>query len=114
MLTRRQLLTGTALTSLAHTAQAYAGDLRITGLKTDLLNFPPRRLTSDAIHDFGRDRGGVVLRLETNAGLTGWAYSSFGMVAGGPKVVQTLLEEELKPVLLGQDPALVKQLRHRM
>ena len=114
MLTRRELLTGTALTALARKASAYAGEVKITGLKTDVLRFPPGRITSDAIHDFGRDRGGVVLRLETNAGLTGWAYSSFGMVAGGPKVVQTILEEELKPVLLGKDPAMVKQLRQEM
>lgn len=114
MLTRRQLLAGTALGSLARKASAYAGELKITGLKTDLLRFPPGRITSDAIHDFGAHRGGVVLRLETNAGLTGWGYSSFGMVAGGPKVVQTILEEELKPVLLGKDPAMVKQLRHEM
>lgn len=114
MISRRQLLAGTALPALARVANAYAGEVRITGMKTDLLKFPPGRITSDAIHDFGRDRGGVVLRLETNAGVTGWAYSSFGMVAGGPRVVQALLEEELKPVLLGKDPAMVKQLRHEM
>jgi len=110
--TRRDFLTGTTLTALAAKAQPLAGAVRITGLKTDLLKFPPGRVTSDAIHDFGRDRGGVVLRLETNAGITGWAYSSFGMIAGGPRVVQTMLEEELKPVVLGKDPAMVKRLRH--
>jgi L-alanine-DL-glutamate epimerase-like enolase superfamily enzyme len=115
-MTRRGLLRGgsAVLAALATKAQPMAGAVRITGMKTDVLRFPPGRITSDAIHDFGRDRGGVVLRLETNAGITGWAYSSFGMVAGGPRVVQTILEEELKPALLGKDPAMVKRLRHEM
>jgi len=85
--------------------------MRITGLETDLLSFPPGKPFADAIHNFGADSGGVVLRLRTDAGITGWAYSSFGMIAGGPRVVQTILEQELKPVLIGKDPAFPKRLR---
>ena len=85
--------------------------LRITGLETDLLRLPPGKPYADAIHEFGPDRGGVVVRLLTNSGITGWAYSSFGMMAGGPKVVQTVLETEIKPVLMGQDPGFPKRLR---
>ena len=53
----------------------------------------------------------MVLRLKTDAGITGWGYSSFGMIAGGPRVVQTILEHEIKPVLIGQDPAFPKRIR---
>jgi L-alanine-DL-glutamate epimerase-like enolase superfamily enzyme len=87
---------------------------KITGLETDVLRFPPGKPYSDAIHDFGPDRGGVVLRVQTDAGITGWAYSSFGMIGGGPRVVATVLEQELKPVLVGQDPAFPKRLRAEM
>lgn len=115
---RREALLAPLMTPLVTPALAAAqpleGELRITGLKTDILRFAPGRVYSDAIHRFGEDRGGVVLRLETNAGITGWAYSSFGMIKGGPRVVQALLEEELKPVLVGQDPAMVKKLRAAM
>src|SRR6185437_9430716 len=65
----------------------------------------------DAIHRFGDDSGSVVLRLRTDAGITGWATSSFGMIAGGPKVVQAILEQEIKPVLIGQDPAFPRRIR---
>jgi L-alanine-DL-glutamate epimerase-like enolase superfamily enzyme len=95
-------------------AADFRGELKITGLKTILLRFPPGKPYWDAIHQFGLERGGLVVQLETNAGLTGWAYSSFGMVAGGPHVVQTIVEEELKPVLIGQDPAFAKRLRESM
>ena len=54
----------------------------------------------------------MVLRvLKTDAGITGWGYSNFGMIAGGPRVVQTILEHEIKPVLVGQDPAFPKKIR---
>jgi len=85
--------------------------VKITGLETDLLRFPPGKPYFDAIHEFGPERGGVVVRLLTNAGITGWGYSSFGMIGGGPKVVQTVLETEVRPVLVGKDPAFPKKLR---
>lgn len=95
-------------------AATLKGELKITGVETDVLRLPPGKPYADAIHEFGPERGGVVLRLLTNAGITGWAYSSFGMIGGGPKVVQTILETELKPVLAGKDPAFPKRLRADM
>lgn len=97
-----------AATSFAETAR---GALRITGFETDVLRFPPGKPYYDAIHTFGTEGGGVVLRLHTDAGITGWAYSAFGMVAGGPHVVQSILEQQIKPVLMGKDPAFPKRLR---
>jgi L-alanine-DL-glutamate epimerase-like enolase superfamily enzyme len=75
------------------------------------VRLPPTPYEGDAIHDFGEARGGVVLRVLTNAGITGWGYSSFGMIEGAPRVVQTILEHEIKPVLIGQDPAFPKRIR---
>ena len=95
-------------------AAAAKGALAITGLQTDVLRFPPGKPISDAIHTFGPDRGGVVLRLLTDGGITGWAYSSFGTIGGGPPVVQAILERELKPLLVGEDPAFLKRLRRKM
>ena len=118
-MTRRDWIrSGAAAVALLTPALRAADDMRkqmkITAVKTDVLRFAPAPNYSDAIHTFGADRGGVVLRIETDAGLTGWAYSSFGMNAGGPKVVQSILEAELKPALLGQDPTLIRKLRADM
>jgi L-alanine-DL-glutamate epimerase-like enolase superfamily enzyme len=85
--------------------------MKIVALETDLLKTPPREPNYDAIHKLGVDTGSVVLRIKTDSGLTGWASSTFGMVAGGPKVVQTILEHEVKPVILGMDPAYPKKIR---
>ncbi|MGI9074900.1 MAG: hypothetical protein ACR2JB_27110 [Bryobacteraceae bacterium] len=46
----------------------------------------------------------------TDAGITGWGYSNFGMVEGGSRVVQTILQIEIKPVLIRQDPAFPKKI----
>jgi L-alanine-DL-glutamate epimerase-like enolase superfamily enzyme len=85
--------------------------IRITGLETDVLKNKPRTPNYDSIHKLGVDSGSVVLRITTDAGITGWASTSFGMIAGGPRVVQTILEQEIKPVITGMDPAFPRRIR---
>jgi L-alanine-DL-glutamate epimerase-like enolase superfamily enzyme len=84
--------------------------LKITALETDLLRIPTAPY-SDAIHDFGGYTGTVVLRLRTDGGITGWGSSSFFVMDAGARVVQTILEHEIKPLLVGQDPAFPKKIR---
>src|SRR5947209_3739091 len=111
---RRTLLKAAAVTPFARalsTAAEARKQIRITGIETDLLKLPPAQFTGDAIHDFGAAAGGVVLRVQTDAGITGWAYSNFGMIEGAPRVLQTMLEHEVKPALIGQDPAFPKKIR---
>jgi len=112
---RRQLLCSAAAVPAAATALSAAAaqqkQIRITGLETDLLRRPPGTPYYDAIHAFGGESGSVVLRLRTDAGITGWASSSFGMIPGGPKVVQTILEQEVKPAIIGKDPAFPRRIR---
>ncbi len=105
---------GLAAAPFPSEAAAARGDLRITAVETDLLRFPPGRPQYDAVHRFGDHRGGVVLRIRTNADITGWAYSSFGMVEGGPEVLQTILEKSIKPLLIGEDPAFPKRIRRKL
>ena len=88
--------------------------LKITGMETDVLRFPPGKIYYDAIHEFGAEGGAVVLRLQTDAGITGWAESTFGTMTGAPEVLQTILQKELKPILMGQDPAFPRRLRSDM
>jgi L-alanine-DL-glutamate epimerase-like enolase superfamily enzyme len=87
--------------------------IKITGLETELRERlqPSGRVTYDAIHKFDGTGGGVVVRLLTDAGITGWGSSSFGMIGGAPRVLQTILEQEVKPVIVGKDPAFPKKIR---
>jgi L-alanine-DL-glutamate epimerase-like enolase superfamily enzyme len=87
--------------------------IKITGMETELRERlqPSGRVTYDAIHKFDGTGGGVVVRLLTDAGITGWGSSSFGMIGGAPRVLQTILEQEVKPVIVGKDPAFPKKIR---
>ena len=85
--------------------------LKITGLETALTINPPRKPNYDALQALGIHSGSVQLKILTDGGITGYATSSFGAIQGGPKVLQTILEEEVKPLLIGQDPAFPRKIR---
>jgi L-alanine-DL-glutamate epimerase-like enolase superfamily enzyme len=111
---RRKLLAMAGVAPLVPALAAAAEakkQMKITGLETDVLKLPPAQYTGDAIHDFGQANGQVVLRLLTDPGITGWGSSSFGMIEGAPRVVAAILHEEIKPVVIGQDPAFPKRIR---
>jgi L-alanine-DL-glutamate epimerase-like enolase superfamily enzyme len=112
---RRQLLRSAVAIPAAgagfSAAAAQQKQIKITALETDVKTQPPGTPTYDAIHKLGVDSGSVALRLRTDAGITGFASVSFGMIAGGPRVVQTILEQEVKPVILGMDPAFPRRIR---
>ncbi|MBI4902293.1 MAG: mandelate racemase/muconate lactonizing enzyme family protein [Acidobacteria bacterium] len=116
---RRQLFQSTAVAAAAAMQMPAATtplqkQIRITALETDLVTRPPGEPHYDAIHKLGVDQGGVTIRIKTDAGITGWASTSFGMVPGGPKVVRAILEEEVKPVILGLDPAFPRKIRSEL
>jgi len=94
--------------------QSFKSRCAITGLETDILHFPPGKVYYDAIHEFGAAHGGLVLRLQTDAGITGWASSSFGTEPGAENALREIVERTLRPGLVGQDPAFPKRLRADM
>ena len=83
---RRQLLRSAAALPAAGAAFSAAAaqqkQIKITALETDLLKQPPGTPTTTPSTSFGVESGSVVLRLRTDAGITGWAHVSFGMIAG--------------------------------
>jgi L-alanine-DL-glutamate epimerase-like enolase superfamily enzyme len=119
---RRKFLTSSAAAAIAApiasqlntlSAQVTEG-LKVTAMETEVLRMPPGRPFMDAIHRFGAESGGVVLRLKTNSNIVGWGYISFGAEEAGPHVVEDILQGMLKPVVIGQDPTLSKKVRKDM
>jgi L-alanine-DL-glutamate epimerase-like enolase superfamily enzyme len=112
---RRHLLRSAAALPAFSAAISVAAEqqkqLRITGLETDLLKPPPGAPFYDALQTLNVDKGSVVLRIHTGAGITGWASSWFGNLGEGARVVQTILEYEVKPVIVGKDPAFPRGIR---
>jgi L-alanine-DL-glutamate epimerase-like enolase superfamily enzyme len=112
---RRQLLCSAAavpsLGAALSIAAAQQKEMRITGVETDLLKPPAGPPIYDALQTLNVDKGSVVLRIRTNAGITGWASSTFGNGGEGARAVQTILEYQVKPVILGKDPAFPRRIR---
>lgn len=106
---RRQFF-GISAAATAIPAFAAAADLqkqiRITSLETDILRFPAEKIYYDAIHTMGGAHEGLVLRLHTSAGITGWASSSLALIPGAGAALQQIVQNALRPVLTGQDPHL--------
>lgn len=112
---RRQLLRSAAALPALGTAFSVAAaqqkQMKITGVETDLLRPPPGPPIYDALQTLDVDKGSVVLRIRTDAGITGWASSSFGNRGEGARVVQSILEYEVRPVIVGKDPAFPRRIR---
>jgi L-alanine-DL-glutamate epimerase-like enolase superfamily enzyme len=112
---RRQLLRSAAALPSVGAALLVAAEqqkeMKITGVETDLLRPPPGPPMYDALQTLNVDKGSVVLRIHTDAGITGWASSSFGNRGEGARVVQSILEYEVKPVIMGKDPAFPRRIR---
>jgi L-alanine-DL-glutamate epimerase-like enolase superfamily enzyme len=112
---RRQLLRSAvaapALGAAWSVAAAQQKQMKITGLETDLLKPPPGPPIYDALQTLNVDKGQVVLRIRTDAGIMGWASSTFGNLGEGARVVQTILEYQVKPVIMGKDPAFPRRIR---
>jgi L-alanine-DL-glutamate epimerase-like enolase superfamily enzyme len=112
---RRQLLRSAAALPSLEAALSVAAEqkkeMKITGVETDLLKPPPSEPIYDALQTLNVDTGTVVLRILTDAGITGWASSSFGNRGEGASVVQSIVENEVKPVVIGKDPAFPRGIR---
>jgi L-alanine-DL-glutamate epimerase-like enolase superfamily enzyme len=112
---RRQILrSAVALPSMGAAlslAAAQQKQIRITGVETDLLKPPPGAPIYDALQTLNVDKGSVVLRIRTDAGITGWASSSFGNAGEGARAVQAIIEYQVKPEIMGKDPAFPRRIR---
>ena len=52
--------------------------------------------------------------LRTDEGVSGEGSANFGRIAGAPDALAALIEHELKPLVLGQDPVMVRRLHREM
>src|SRR5438094_1187440 len=58
--------------------------------------------------------GSVEMLVHTDDGLTGRGDAGFGRIRGGPRAVQVIVEEILAPLVVGRDPALVRQIHEEL
>ena len=88
--------------------------MKITDLKIDVHRRDPTpNPKRDALQALPGS-GSVRVTLETDDGITGTGESGFGRIAGAPDALAAVIEHELKPIVLGQDPNFVRHLHQEM
>jgi L-alanine-DL-glutamate epimerase-like enolase superfamily enzyme len=61
------------------------------------------------------DAGGhIITRVHTDEGITGYGHTNFGRIKKGNHILKTLIEDELAPALIGQDPFFARQARQKL
>ncbi len=58
--------------------------------------------------------GSVSVSIITDEGVGGRGDASFGRIGGAPDALAALIEHELKPLIVGRDPSMVRQLHVEM
>jgi len=88
--------------------------VRITSVVATAEIAPPR---PDPIRDALQvlDGGGTVrVRVETDDGVIGTSSTGFGRLRGAVTVLAAMINEELAPVVVGEDPFMVRRVRDRL
>jgi L-alanine-DL-glutamate epimerase-like enolase superfamily enzyme len=80
--------------------------MKITGLRTVAVRVPVERPTAIATRQLGA-REYILVWIDTDAGHTGIGYTYAGTVGG--QAVYDLLQDALRPLLIGQDPRLIER-----
>lgn len=87
--------------------------MKITKVETTILKKPVEKTFGGSLHNY--NVGGYLLsRVYTDDGYTGWATTYFGLIESGMLTVKTIIDNELSPILVGQDPHFVRKIRTQM
>ncbi|TVY04024.1 mandelate racemase/muconate lactonizing enzyme family protein [Paenibacillus cremeus] len=87
--------------------------MKITNLEAIILEVEVKNPASDALHTYDAGRT-VVTRVYTDEGHVGYATTHIGRGKPTADVLKVLLEKELAPALIGEDPLFTRKIRHKL
>ena len=88
--------------------------VRISGMSVYVTRIPVRAVHSHGIGDMGGSSTNVILRLDTDAGITGWGEGApWPVFTGTAEANAAALHVHLRPMLIGADPFRVESLMRR-
>jgi len=87
--------------------------MRITEIETIVLRHEVKNPVSDSLHtyDAGSD---LVTKIHTDEGVTGFSTMGFGRIKSGPDTLKLIIDRELAPLLIGQDPFFSRMHKNNM
>ncbi|WP_317175972.1 mandelate racemase/muconate lactonizing enzyme family protein [Halomontanus rarus] len=86
-----------------------AGTVTDLGVTVELSDPDPEPIR-DAIQELP-GAGTVTVTVHTDTGVSGSGTVFFGRIEGGPETLETLVNRELRPLVVGSDPVDVRQIR---
>ena len=87
--------------------------MRITHVSTTAMVREVKNPPMDGMWRY--DAGGTLItRVHTDEGITGYATTNFGRVKNGVYILKKLIDEELAPELVQQDPFFARAIRQRL
>lgn len=90
-------------------------DLRITGLSIDLVRWPLKMKRRHGVGDIEEAMPGVILRIDTDGGISGWGEAApWSVFTGTAEANATGLHAYVRPLLIGADPFAVSTIANRI
>lgn len=87
--------------------------MKITGIETIILRKEVINPVRDALHTY--DAGSnLITRITTDEGIVGYANTTFGRTKAGPEALKVILDKELAPVIIGEDPHFSRRIRDKL
>ena len=87
--------------------------MRVTAVTATATSVPRQRPVRDALQELDTS-GACQVRIETSTGHVGQSSIGFGRLAAAPHVLAELINSELAPAVVGEDPAFVRSIRDRL
>ncbi len=87
--------------------------MKITQVETIVLQKKVENPVSDSLHTYNVG-GHLLTRIHTDTGITGCALTNFGRIASGMETLKLIIDRELAPLLIGQDPDFIRKIRNDM
>lgn len=87
------------------------GDVRISGLAVHLVRWPLKMKRRHGVGDIERTMPGVILRIDTDAGIVGWGEASpWSVFTGTAENCASAIDAYFRPILVGADPCAITAL----
>ena len=87
--------------------------MKIIKVETIILQHEVKNPVSDSLHtyDAGCD---LITKIFTDEGITGYASTFFGRNKSGPDTVKAIIDKELAPIIIGEDPFFARRIRNKL
>lgn len=84
--------------------------MKITDVTVEIRSAAKSHPIRDALQLLDRD-GHCTVKIHTDEGLVGVSDTYFGRVASSPALLAKLVSDQLRPILIGADPTLIRHIR---